>query len=162
MQYLKSKLERQIDTMANITEVENKFLNELIKDCIMFRLTETEALEYIEHRFRKISLSSYKSRKSKINSDKSTEIWLNHSSRVGFVTNHKKHIEYIKSILDDSLRQFFIEKNKKNRDEKTIQILKNDIRENTKLLSELNLGTPVISAIKSRIENNEKGISVSL
>jgi hypothetical protein len=161
MQYVKSKLERVIDTMANITEVENKFLNELTKDCIMFRLTETEALEYIEHRFRPISLSSYKSRKSKINSDKSTEIWLNHFTRVGFVTNHKNHIEYIKSILDDSLRQFFIEKNKKNRDEKKLQNLKNDIRENTKLLSELNLGTPVISAIKSRIENNEKGISVS-
>jgi hypothetical protein len=127
----------------------------------MFRLTETEALEYIEHRFREISLSSYKSRKSKINNDKSTEIWLNHFTRVGFVTNHKKHIEYIRSILDDSLRQFFIEKNKKNRDEKKLQNLKNDIRENTKLLSELNLGTPVISAIKSRIENNEKGISVS-
>jgi hypothetical protein len=147
--------------MANTTEIENRFLNELIKDCITYRLTETEALEYIENRFRRISLSSYKSRKTKIMSDKSTEIWLNHFTRVGFVANHKKHIEYIQLILDDSLRQFFIEKNKKNRDEKKIYNLKNDIRENTKLLSEMNLGTPVISAIKARIENNEKGISVS-
>jgi hypothetical protein len=94
-------------------------------------------------------------------SDKSIEIWLNNFTRVGFVTNHKMHIEFIQSILNDSLKQFFIEKNKKNRDEKKIQILKNDIRENTKSLSELNLGTPIISAIKTRVENNEKGISIS-
>jgi hypothetical protein len=154
-------LEKEIDTMANITEVENRFLNELIKDCITYRLTETEALEYLEKRFRPISLSSYKSRKSKIVSDKSIEIWLNNFTRVGFVANHKMHIEYIQSILNDSLKQFFTEKNKKNRDEKKLLILKNDIRENTKLLSELNLGTPVISAIKARIEKNEKGISIS-
>lgn len=94
-------------------------------------------------------------------SEKSTEIWLNDFTRIGFVSNHKKHIEYIESIIEDSLEQFFIEKNKKQRDEKKIHLLKADIRDNTKLLSELNLGTPIISAIKSRIEVNEKGIPVS-
>ena len=147
--------------MANITQTENKFLNELVKDCITYRLTESEALTYIKTRFHPISLSSYKLRKSKIMSEKSTEIWLNDFTRIGFVSNHKKHIEYIESIIEDSLEQFFIEKNKKQRDEKKIHLLKADIRDNTKLLSELNLGTPIISAIKSRIEVNEKGIPVS-
>lgn len=34
--------------MGDITETENKFLNELLKDCITYRLTETESLEYIK------------------------------------------------------------------------------------------------------------------
>jgi hypothetical protein len=33
--------------------------------------------------------------------------------------------------------------------------VKNDIRENAKLLSELGLGTPIISAIKSKIQDAE-------
>jgi hypothetical protein len=106
-----------IDTMGNITETEKQFLNELVKDCITFRLTETEAVEYIETRFHAISLSSYKLRKSNVLSDKST---LNHFTRIGFVSNHKKQIENIEAILEDSLKQFFIEKNNKNRDERKI------------------------------------------
>jgi mevalonate kinase len=94
-------------------------------------------------------------RKSNVLSDKSTQLWLNHFTRIGFVSNHKKHIEHIETILEDSLKQFFYEKNKKNRDERKIQQLKNDIRENTKLLSELNLGTPIISAIKRKVEDNK-------
>ena len=136
--------------MADITETENKFLNVLVKDCITYRLTETEALKYIMTRFHAISLSSYKLRKSNVLSDKSTQLWLNHFTRIGFVSNHKKQIENIEAILEDSLKQFFFEKDKKNRDERKIQQLKNDIRENTKLLSELNLGTPIISAIKGQ------------
>ena len=146
--------------MSNITKTENRFLNELVKDCITYKLTETEALEYIKIRFHPISLSSYKLRKSNILSDKSTHLWLNHFTRIGFVSNHKKHIEHIETILEDSLKQFFCEKNKKNRDERKIQQLKSDIRENTKLLSELNLGTPIISAIKARVEGNEKRIPI--
>ena len=147
--------------MPNITETENKFLNELVKDCITFRLTETEALEYIKTRFHSISLSSYKLRKSNVLSDKSIQLWLNNFTRIGFVSNHKKQIENIEMILEDSLKQFFYEKDKKTRDERKIQQLKNDIRENVKLLSELNLGTPIISAIKAKVEDNEKGIPVS-
>ena len=142
--------------MANITETQNKFLNELVKDCITYRLTEIEALEYIKTRFHSISLSSYKLRKSKVLSDKSIELWLNNFTRMGFIINHKKQIENIEAILEDSLKQFFYEKDKKNRDERKIQQLKNDIRENTKLLSELNLGTPIISSIKAKLEQKAK------
>jgi len=34
--------------------------------------------------------------------------------------------------------------------------LKNDIRENAKLLSELGLRTPIISAIKSKLQQSEQ------
>ncbi|MEP6576408.1 MAG: hypothetical protein ABJB85_08280 [Nitrososphaerota archaeon] len=47
------------------------------------------------------------------------------------------------------------------RDEFKISRLKNDIRENAKLLSELGLGTPIISAIKAKLEENAKTIQIS-
>jgi ribosomal protein L15 len=144
--------------MADITETESKFLNSLVQDCITYRLNEKEALEYIKTRFRDISISSYKIRKANVLKDKSTQIWLNHFTRVGFVSNHKKQIEEIQNIQNDSLHQLFEETIKKNkrRDEHKILKLKADIRENSKLLSELSLGTPIISAIKAKLQDKDK------
>ena len=49
------------------TETEDTFLNELIKDCITYRLEEQEALKYIEIRFKQpVSLSTYKHRKARV------------------------------------------------------------------------------------------------
>ncbi len=135
-----------------ITQTENRFLNELVKDCIIYRLSEPEGLEYIKERFHRISESSYKKRKANVLSDESTQVWLNHFTRTGFVQHHKKQVEIIEAIQNDSLRQFFIETNGTNRDEDKIKSLKYDIRENSKLLTELGLGTPIISAIKAKIE----------
>ena len=129
-----------------LTETENKLLNELVKDCITYRLEEKEALQYIAIRFKQVSLSSYKHRKAKVLSEDANQMWLNHFTRIGFVQHHKEQIETIQKIQDDSLRQVFIETNRSNRNENTILRLKNDIRENAKLLSELGLGTPIILA----------------
>jgi len=150
--------------LARITQIESKFLTELVKDCITYKLTEPEALEYIERRFKKISISSYTFKKANVLNDKSTNIWLNNFTRIGFVLNHKQHIENIQKIQDDSLHQFFLETSKEKRDERMIFQLKQDIRESTQLLSELNLGTPIISAIKAKLEtrndSNSKTIQV--
>ena len=138
--------------MGDITATENKLLNELVKDCIMYRLTESEALEYIKFRYKAISLSGYKLRKGKVTSEQSTQIWMNHFTRVGFVTHHKEQIDIIKTIQNDSLKQLHLERKKEDRNEAIIFRLKEDIRENAKLLSELGLGTPVIAAIKTKFE----------
>ena len=138
------------------TETQDTFLNELIKDCITYRLEEQEALKYIEIRFKQpVSLSTYKHRKARVIGEDSTQIWLNHFTRIGFVQHHKNQIEIIEAIQKDSIRQFFAETNRTNRDEDIIKSLKSDIRENTKLLSELGLGTPIISAIKAKM-NEER------
>ena len=68
-----------------ITQTESKFLNELVKDCITYNLNSTEALLYIETRFKKISVDSYKHRKARLLSEGSTQVWMNHFTRVGFV-----------------------------------------------------------------------------
>lgn len=138
-----------------ITQTENKFLNELVLDCITYRLEEREALEYIRIRFKEISVSSYKQRKAHVLSDESTQIWLNHFTRIGFVQHHKEQIEVIQKVQADSLRQLFTETSKDNRNENMILRVKNDIRENAKLLSELGLGTPIISAIKSKLQQED-------
>jgi ribosomal protein L15 len=147
--------------VADITETESKFLNELVLDCITYRLSKDEALDYIETRFHRISESSYKQRKAAVLSDESTQVWLNHFTRIGFVQHHKEQIEVIQKVQADSLIQLFIETTKDNRNENMIFRVKNDIRENAKLLSELGLGTPIISAIKAKLqEKNAETIQV--
>jgi hypothetical protein len=142
--------------MARITTVENKFLNELIKDCITFRLDESEAQEYIKTRFKEISLASYKRRKANVLSEGSIQVWLNNYTRIGFVSNHKQDIETISKIRDDSVHQLQIEISKPIRDENKILRIKENINETTKLLAELNLGTPIISAIKAKLQEQER------
>jgi hypothetical protein len=135
-----------------ITETENKFLNSLVVDSIIYRLSTEESLSYIQTRFKKISEASYKKRKAAVLSDESTQAWLNYFTRIGFVQHHKEQMEHIQRVEEDSMRQFFVETIKGNRNEDRILKLKQDIRDNVKLLSELGLGTPVISAIKAKLE----------
>jgi len=135
-----------------ITETENKFLNSLVVDSIIYRLSTEESLSYIQTRFKKISEASYKKRKAAVLSDESTQVWLNHFTRIGFVQHHKEQMEHIQRVEEDSMLQFFVETIKRNRNEDRILKLKQDIRDNVKLLSELGLGTPVISAIKAKLE----------
>lgn len=144
--------------MSRVTETEDKFLNELVKDCITFRLTETEVLAYIKARFHEISLRSYKQRKANVLSDQSTKVWLHHFTRIGFVQHHIGQIEVIKKIQDDSLRRLLEEVRKPadKRDDDLIIELKHDIRENAKVLSEFGLGTPIISAIKAKLDESHE------
>jgi hypothetical protein len=147
--------------LAAITETESKFLNELVKDCITFRLSTDESLEYIERRFKKISASTYKLRKANILSDESDQLWLDYYTRVGFVRHHKEQIESIQVIQNFSLRQFYVETQKEDseRDETKIRDLMNDIRENVKLLSQPGIETPFASSIKSKVDRANKIIA---
>ena len=144
-----------IPSHGAITDEANLFLNSLVQDCITYRLEEDEAREYIAIRFKKISESTYKKRKAHVLSDESTQVWLNYFTRIGFVQHHKEQIEVIQKIQADPLKQFYTETQKDVRDEFKISRLKNDVRENAKLLSELGLGTPIISAIKAKIQDAE-------
>ena len=149
--------------MANLNQRDNRLLNELVKDCITYKLDTNEAVQYITARYGKpVAASSYKARKARVLSDQSTNIWLNNFTRIGFVQSHQQDIETISKIRDDSMHQLQIEIAQQKRDEYKILKLKDNIIETTKLLSELNLGTPIISAIKSKLEQqNAKTLQVS-
>lgn len=139
---------------------EDRFLNELVKDCITFALKEKESLEYITTRFGEpISPRSYEQRKAKILSESSIQIWYDWFTRIGFVENHLQQIQIIENINDDSKRELRQLMDEKPRNEDLIQRLKKDIRLNTKLLSELNLGTPVITSIKKKIDEMHARLS---
>jgi len=132
---------------------EGKLLNELIKDCITYHLTENEALEYIEKRFgKKISRASYHRRKAIIKSDNSTQLWISHFTRVGFVQSHISHLETINKIRNELLHQLSAEINKPNRDEDKILKIIDRIMESTKLLVALDMGSPIIAEIKAKLE----------
>jgi hypothetical protein len=148
--------------LADITETENKFLNSLVLDSIIYRLTISESLEYVKSRFKKVSERAYKHRKATVLSDESTQVWLNHFTRIGFVQHHKEQMEHIQRLEEDSMRQFFVETIKGNRNEDRILKLKQDIRDNVKLLSELGLGTPIISAIKAKLERQEDAKTIQV
>jgi len=139
--------------MANRTESENKLLDYLVTDCITYSLSEEQALEFIRIKFGKaISAPAYYERKKKLESDDQAPIWLSYQTRVGFVLAHKQHIEDIARIRNDTMNKLFWEMNKENRNEELILKLKDDLRLSVKMLSELNIGLPVISSIKAQID----------
>lgn len=145
--------------MANVSKAESKLLNELVKDCITFNLDSKEGLEYIGTRFgRKISISTYQLRKSRVLSEGSINMELNHYTRIGYVKDHIQAIEHIKMIDKDSRKQLFYETKKKPRNEKLILQIKQDIRENKRMISELSLGTPIVAAIKTKLNQNAKAL----
>ena len=82
----------------NKLQQREKLLRKLISDCITFRLTETEALKYIEKEYGKaISSRNYYLIKSKLESEDSSQIWRDEFARIGFVQQFRK-------LFDDSIK----------------------------------------------------------
>jgi hypothetical protein len=145
--------------MADRTEAETVLLNKLVSDCITFGLKQNEALKYIEIEFgQPINPRSYRRRKTKLQSENQSNLWLNYFTRIGFVQNHQKLFEDIRKLYDEALKTYFTEtiRPKEERNQDLILRLKADIRENAKLLAEFNLSTPVISAIKQKLQEKKK------
>lgn len=149
------------------SEQESKFLNSLVTDCIIYRLSIQEALLYIRSRFGKdISTTTYTRRKSRLQSDKGTDAWLHNFTRIGFVKHHREIMDNIQLILNDSNRRLLIEQQRRppdnmqdpiqliawqERHEDRIDRLKSDIRESANLLSELGIGTPIVAQIRAKL-----------
>ncbi len=119
-----------------------------------------EALEYIKREYGLINRRTYYRRRNKLLSDDTRNSWYSYFTRIGFVELHKEQMDTIQIIQDDSLRRFYLEATKENRDENLILRLKNEIRETSKLLSEFSLGTPVVAGIKAKLEKANHGIDL--
>lgn len=105
------------------THIESKFLDGLVSDCITYGLKEEEGLEYIKSKFGEIKSRSYQQRKAKLQSEGSTRIWFDWFTRIGFVLNHKKHMEDLQKAQDDTMHQFYIETRKEPRNWRIISQL---------------------------------------
>jgi len=145
------------------TKAESKLVNELMADIVTYRLTEPEGMKYVAARFRPISRSVYSRRHAFTNSDKNVNLWLNHFTRIGFVLHHKKQIEDALRIQDHSLRDFITEISRapEDQDHDLIYKIKHDMRENIRLLTDLGLGTPIISALKAKLDKVDNSSNLS-
>jgi hypothetical protein len=139
-------------------KAESKLVNELMADIVTYGMSEKEGMKYIEIRFREIGITSYKKRHAFVNSDKNVNLWMNHFTRIGFVIHHKKQIEDAMRIQNHSMRDFITEISRpaEESDHDLIYKIKHDIRENIRLLTDLGLGTPIISALKSKLDKVEE------
>ena len=110
--------EERLQFQMNKLQQRQNLLSKLISDCITFRLTETEALKYIEKEYGKpISSRNYYLIKSKLESEDSSQIWLDEFARIGFVQHFRKQFDDSIKIQDDSLNRLYIEATKSNRNE---------------------------------------------
>ena len=143
--------------MGNFKAKENEILTALVSDCINYGFSEREALSYIKARLGKeISAETYYRRKKQVDSGQYAKEWLSYFSKIGFVVNHKKIIDVIEMVQQDTLRDYFIEQNKTVKNKYELRQLRFEIRENAKLLQELSLGTPIIAQIKAKIDQQQQ------
>ena len=86
-----------------------------------------------------------------------TQAWINQYAKVGFLTTYKEIFDVIDIIQKDTLRDYLAENSKpyEEKNHARIQTYRNSLRENSKLLSELSVGSPIIAQIKARIEKAE-------
>ena len=149
----------QFDTKTKTKlQYRQKLLDKLVTDCITYRLTEKEAHRYIEEEYGKsISSKTYFTIKSRLESQSevTSQLWLNEFTRIGFVQHHRKLIDNLERIYEDNLNRFFIESRKEPRNDELILKINANIRENTRLLCELGLGSPIIAAVKAKLQRYE-------
>ena len=134
---------------------ENEILMPLVADCVNYGFSEKEALEYIKARLgREISTNAYYKRKRQVDSGEHAREYLSYFTRVGFVVKHMQIFEVVEMIQKDTIRDYLIEKDKPEeiRNKNEIRQLRFEIRENSKLLQELSLGTPILAQIKAKID----------
>jgi hypothetical protein len=130
-------------------------LLETVRDCITYSLTEREALAYIKNRTgEEISTRHYYRIKSFVQSEPSTQLWLSQFTKLGFVTEHRKHIDEINKARAEMWCMILEEQSKpaEQQDKNLIAKLYSQIQENIKLASALNLGTPVVAQIKAMVD----------
>ncbi|HJT85419.1 MAG TPA: hypothetical protein VJ697_13145 [Nitrososphaeraceae archaeon] len=137
------------------SDKDNKALNILIEDCLLYGFSEKESIEYINKRFGKsISLSVYYTRKRNIEAGKQADQWLTYFTKAGFLLHHKQLLDSINMIQQDNFKRLVkeLEKPYKQQNELKILAIKRDIRENIKTLAELGTSTPIVSQVKKKME----------
>jgi hypothetical protein len=119
-------------------------------------LLKEKPLAYIKNRTGlEISRRHYYNIKDFAQSEPSTQLWLSQFTKLGFVTEHRKHIDEVNKARAEMWRMILQEQLKpaEQQDKLLIAKLYSQIQENIKLASALNLGTPVVAQIKAMVDN---------
>ncbi len=142
---------------------QNTNLKKAVNDCIIFRLSTKESLEYIEQKNNGTGISErhFFRIKKFLESDEQLQYWLDHHTRVGFVLEHKKRIDEIELIISKLMNIF--QNEIQNNNHKFVLKLSERIESLNKRLTELYLGNPVISEIKKEVDirNDERTDRIS-
>ena len=134
----------------------------LVQDCLTHRLTEPEALEYIEKRTgEKVKRDTYYTWKRKLKSDKELDIFFNDHTRIGFVRDQRDRKDEVDSVLDGLMRRWKNLKGAKIVDEYRMVRLSEAIINANKRAEEISLSNPVISAIKAKVDAIGKYVPTS-
>jgi len=90
--------------------------------------------------------------KQEVQNDDSTREWYSDFARINFVRNHMKILEDLERLYDDTNSQIFQQSLQSPRNEGMILRLKADLKETMLMLSEFGSDTPVIDAIRLKLE----------
>ena len=71
-------------------------------------------------------------------------------------------MDNLERIYEDNLNRFFIESRKEPRNDELILKINANIRENTRLLCELGLGSPIIAGVKAKLQRYESQSKIEM
>ena len=142
--------------MGRVTRRDNEILNRLVMDCDLYNLSEKQAIEYIKERLGKeISDRTYRRYRENVRNGNITQEWLNYYTKVGFAVQHQELVQAAKYLHESTLKMLEQEeqKPKEIRNENIILRLKQDAREDIKLINDLSFGIPIVSQTRRKIQD---------
>lgn len=142
--------------MARLTKDRSALLDKLVGDCVAYSLKPKESLEYIGREYGVIDERTYFRRRKRLLSEETTSKWYSDFARIRFVRLHSKIIDDLERSYNDTNAQIFAETLKTPRSEGLIIRLKQKLEETAEIMSEFASDTPVIDAIRQKIEGNKE------
>jgi len=129
-----------------------KVLLNLIEDCLTYRLTEKESIEYIKERYQSITRNTLNNYKRHIESDETLNIYFNEHTRIGFVKEHVQRFKEMNIVLKGLLELWDKLDMTIQADQQTRIRLAHAIISVNNRLENISLANPVISKIKAEID----------
>ena len=150
-----------------------------VMDCISYKLTEREAIQYIKSRGFSVGPATYNRWKKKAVNDESLNKFFTHHARIGFIENFRKEIHEVEKIQEQLMRLYVEETSKtstiidpkdtrdvsneqklriknKDKDKYLIMKLAQTMLDYNKRHEELSLSNPTIAAVKRKIDLADK------
>lgn len=144
---------RGYDLLMRVTKRDMQLIKQLVLDCDIYNFREIDALEYIKTRLgRRISGRTYRRYKASLLDGNLTRDWLNYFTRTGFLVHHHQLFSCARHLLESSMRRLLKEENKELPDDNLMLHLRQDVRDNMKVVNELTTCPTIISQLDSRIQ----------
>ena len=146
--------------MSRVTKRDSRLIEQLVLDCDIYNLREKNALEYIKTRLgRKISDRTYRRYKARMIEGNLTRDWMNYFTRTGFVVQHHQLFSCARHLLESSMKRLMEEENKEIPDDNLMLHLRQDVRDNMKVVGELSAGPAIISQLDSKIQELQEKVA---